>query len=512
MLLTTGTRANGEPPETGPRRQWTVAALVQELRALHGRGVRITQRGLLAAGQAKVLGAIDRLVGSIGRARALAQVPDPVTVRPTSTQQWSSARVISAIRERHRQGLPLATSRIPSTLRDAAIAWCGSWRDAITRAGLEYAVVRIKPMFPSREEVRRELRTLANAQPRMSAGELRRHRIGRAALYRYESLERALRASRVVDWPQRHRRPSQRRGVQMRPAIERRTLSRISTEGALRRRVELGLPLTLDVLRREYPDLVNAIRRHFGTINRARMSVGLQPTQLRWTVARLTEALRRRHRQGKSLRSETLRRDEPALHRAAVRLMGSAGRAVAALVPRARVAPLRDRATLLRALRARKAAGLSLRKQDVPGRLRGAARRFGMSWQDALEAAGLSLEEILPVRAWTADQVSAALRVLAREQPDMSVTSLRRTRPGRAGLNRFGSVEEAARRAGIDGWPTRRHLPLPGRQDVVRVLRARTRSGEALTMAATRRHDPRLVKAALKHFGTWRAALATVTG
>ena len=495
-------------PVGGPRRQWTQAALVGELRRLHDRGVRITSQALLAAGEARVLGAIHRLVGSIAEARALAQL-ELALRRPKATERWSEARVIATIRARARAGASLAASRVPRKLREAAITWCGSWREAVERAGLDYAATRVKPLPRPARHLRRELRQLAADRPDLTRADLRRHPVGAAAIRRYGRLEAALAHAGILRWPRAVRRPSSApRPARSRPPGARVALSRASTEGALRRWVERGHPLEARQLQREYPDLLNGVRRHLGGLNGARALLGLPAARRRWTRRRLAAELRARHRAGRSLAPETLRREAPALHAAARRLAGSVTRAVTALVRTAEDIPIRSGVKVRALLRARKRDGKSLEARDVSARLRSAARRFFGGWSAALAAADLVVEDAVARRTWTDADLVLALRALARERPHLTRRELHRTRVGAAAASRFGSLSRALTRAGLARWPRRVHRPLPGRDDVVGLLQRRRARGDVLTMAATRRDEPRIVKAALARFGTWRAAVA----
>ncbi|MBE7449232.1 MAG: hypothetical protein HS111_10135 [Kofleriaceae bacterium] len=502
------------PPGTGiaaesARKQWSEAALVAELRQLHARGVRITSRDLLSAGESKVLGAIARLLGSIERARELARLPELVVQRPSTPARWSTAKVLHELRRRHIAGLPLASSRVPPNLRDAAITWFGSWQRAIEDAGLDYAATRVKPLARTKRQVGKELRELARKEPTMSRARLRTHEVGVAAIRRYGSLDQALEAAGITAWPRRRRRDSGApRVARLRPPEERRTLSRAETEKALRRRDAEGRSVAESAMQRDDPDLMNAIRRHFGSINIAREAIGLAPHYQRWTVERVTTELRARHKAGKSMAPEAILREEPALYRAIWRRLGSVGAAIARVVPEAEDAPIRDERRVLAMIRLRKRKGLSLEKADVPSRLRAGAQRLFGTWQKALAAAGLDIDEELSHRTWTDEELLAAMRALAAEKPAMTVSELHRSRLGSTASKRFGTLAAALRLAGLTRWPRRLHRALPGRDDVLRLLRQRHSRGDVLSMPATRRDEPRLVKAALKHFGKWNAALA----
>ncbi|MBE7449761.1 MAG: hypothetical protein HS111_12935 [Kofleriaceae bacterium] len=500
-------------PVGGPRRQWTQAALVGELRRLHERGVRITSQALLAAGEAKVLGAIDRLIGSIAQARALAQL-ELVPRRPRELERWSAARVIAAILARDRASASLATSRVPRKLREAAITWCGSWREAVERAGLDYAATRLKPVPRPARRIRRELRQLAAAQPDLTRAALRRnHPSAPPQIRRYgrHRLTRRWRAPASSAGPARRRdarraRPAAPPGAAARARV---SALRASTEGA---EGGAGSSAAARSMRACSGAAVPELRRTAcagpGGLNGARVLLGRPPERQRWTRARLAAELRARHRAGLPLAPETLRREAPALHAAARRLMGSVTRAVTELVRTAEDVPIRHGAKLVALIRMRKRDGKSLEARDVPSRLRGAARRYFGGWTAALAAAGLVVEDEVARRTWSDAELVLALRALARDRPEMTRSELHRSRVGAAAASRFGSLARALSQAKLARWPRRLHRPLPGRDDVVRLLRLRRARGEALTMAATRRDELRGVKAALAHFGTWRAALA----
>jgi hypothetical protein len=88
----------------------------------------------------------------------------------------SEDEVIAQIRERHRRGLSLASSKVPRKLHDAAGYYLGGWRQAVEVAGLDYDQVRLTRPAYDRDEIIATLRALAKAHPRMTPSDLRRHR------------------------------------------------------------------------------------------------------------------------------------------------------------------------------------------------------------------------------------------------------------------------------------------------------------------------------------------------
>src|SRR5437763_8132687 len=117
---------------------WSRERVIAELRRLRDAGMAITVAALTAAGHAPLVGAVYRYIGAFPQARRLAGIA-PERHR----ERWNRKRAVAEIGRRHRAGLPLAHSRVPGPLREAAINHCGSWRAAIELAHLDYERVRL---------------------------------------------------------------------------------------------------------------------------------------------------------------------------------------------------------------------------------------------------------------------------------------------------------------------------------------------------------------------------------
>lgn len=111
---------------------------------------------------------------------------------------------------------------------------------------------------------------------------------------------------------------------------------------------------------------------------------------------------------------------------------------------------------VLAELRRRAATGEPLASSKVPARLEYAGRlRFG-SWGAAIAAAGLDYDSIRQPRQLSDEALFERLRALAAARPEMTLSELKTQTIGSTLFRRFGSLEEAARRAGLDEWPRRR--------------------------------------------------------
>ncbi len=123
------------------RRRWTEREILDALGDLFARGVPITVRGLVEAGQHRLAHAVNHF-GGLRRARRLAGLPPP-------RKQWrrnttDAPTVLREIKRRDQHGEPLASSRVPQPLRYAAERHFGSWRAAVAAAGIDYARVRLR--------------------------------------------------------------------------------------------------------------------------------------------------------------------------------------------------------------------------------------------------------------------------------------------------------------------------------------------------------------------------------
>jgi hypothetical protein len=171
--------------------------LIAKLRELFRRAVPITARGLIEAGEHRLLHAVHHF-GGLRRARRLAGLPTPRTRRLKN--RLDAENVLREIRRRHHEDEPLASTRIPVSLQSAAQRHFGSWRDAIEAAGLDYKQICLRQLG-SDEELMDRLRSLAQAWPQMTWLELRREPLGPSLRSRFGSLEEAVERARIDAWP-----------------------------------------------------------------------------------------------------------------------------------------------------------------------------------------------------------------------------------------------------------------------------------------------------------------------
>ena len=233
------------------------------------------------------------------------------------------------------------------------------------------------------------------------------------------------------------------------------------------------------------------------------------------TADEVVHWLQTRHRAGRHMSSEAASVDSSRFVRACYKRFGSWGAAMQAAGLGALIGgrvQLTSPAEVVRALRERHRGGLSLAlkraMRERPRLVRAACAQFG-TWQAALAAAGLG--EVPVQRALLSPQeVVQGLQAQHRRGAPMTAVATQRE-DGKlvyAACKHFGTWKAALRAAGLGKVVAASYpLPSPSAKDVVRMLQAWHRHGRDLSCTTVKRDDGRLFRAAYKHYGTWRAAM-----
>ena len=238
-----------------PRQAWSRERVIAEIRKLHRSGQHMSTSAVMAAGRNDLVIAANKYAGGWVRARSMAGVKFKAH-RAFSMPVWDAATVVAEIQARHREGLPLPLSKAPKSLTCAARRIFGSWRAAVTAAGIDYDSVLLLRQY-SDDELLAWLRNLARTSPHMSLYDLDKH--GKhtvACRRRWGSLEAAAKAAGLSDWPIRIRTPA---------------MSRLAVVRMLRKWKRDSLPLQISAVRQVEGGhhLINSAFHHFKTWNSA---------------------------------------------------------------------------------------------------------------------------------------------------------------------------------------------------------------------------------------------------
>ena len=245
---------------------------------------------------------------------------------------WSKSQILHELRSRHKSGRELSYNRMARVMQplvSAAAYHFGSYRSAVEQAGIDYATVARRPYW-TRVNI---IKLIKQAKRRgddlnWSAVIRRRDDLGRAAFA-------ALQPRLFGRWD----RALQAAGLDVDEVSRYRHWGRQSVAFELRSRAGDGEAVNSGALQRDDPGLHAAAVRYFGTFDDALRGARLDPAVVRrrrhWTREGVIAAIQELDRRRSNCSDSAVRRSEPALYGAAVRLFGAfiAARAAAGVDP-----------------------------------------------------------------------------------------------------------------------------------------------------------------------------------
>src|ERR1041385_296779 len=272
-----------------------------------------------------------------------------------------------------------------------------------------------------------------------------------------------------------------------------------------------------------YTELEAPLRRavllYWGNMGGARRALGLRaplaPRQA-WSRERVLVEIRKLHRSGQHMStSAVIAAGRSDLVIAAGKYVGSWVRArtlagVGFKAERSFNMPIWDAATVVAEIQARHREQQPLASSKAPKSLPAAARRIFGSWRSATEAAGFDYNSVLLLRHYGDDELLAWLRKLARRKPHMTLCQLDKHGGHTVACRRrWGSLERAARAAGLSAWPVRTRRAAASRDSVIQLLRKRSSAGQTLELSGVRAMPGGhyIINSVFHHFTTWNSAI-----
>jgi hypothetical protein len=237
-----------------------------------------------------------------------------------------------------------------------------------------------------------------------------------------------------------------------------------------------------------------------------------------WTNELILKELRRLHKAGADLSYNGLAKKKQSLVSAAAYHFGSYRAAIeAAKIDYAQVLrrPRWTRAEIIKLIKAASRDGKDLHwsavtlRRDQLGRAAFASlqtRLFG-NWHSALNAAGLDGQFIAKYRRWDRESIITEIRKRVRLKKPINSGGIQRRDPGlhAAAMRHFGSFDAALRAAKIDPLLVRQRKNW-SEAEVIHEIKALSKDGASLSDSAVRRASASLYGAAVRIFGTFIAA------
>jgi hypothetical protein len=387
-----------------PRRKWSQDRLIEALRAIAPYNYSFTQ--------------IRQMDPSLGYAARMQFGGWHAALKAAGLPQidhWNRQRVIDALQDRCRRGLPMTRMRHEDgALYSAAIRHFGSWSKALREVG----IVLLAPRKWSKELVIQELCDQYRCKGDINRVRCENDALRGAACKYFGGWRQAVLAAGLLhpprrEWSQKH-------------VIE-----------AIQRWQQVGRNLAQ--VWKEDPSLYHAAKRFFGAWSAALRAANFRPNRHHWTAKSVLGTIRTQIATGKT--TATIWRDST-LSSAAGLYFGSRCAALSAAGFPAQPPRRWTKKMVLDAIQTRHRKGLTLvcvGRQDRALAV-AAIRRFG-SWRKAMDAAGLKVVH----KRWTKDQIIRELRVRHWTQ-----TAGRDKVLESAAWRIFGSVRAAYVAAGID--------------------------------------------------------------
>jgi hypothetical protein len=233
---------------------------------------------------------------------------------------WDKTKILAALKRLHKQGADLSYNSLAKrqqSLVSAAAYHFGSYRNAVERAGIDYAEVVRRPRWTPAAIIRviKDAKR-GGKELHWSAVTKRRDELGKAA---FASLQQRLFGS----WD----RALHAAGLDADEVNRYRKWDKNTVISELKERFRDGDALNSGAIQRDDPGLHAAAVRHFANYDQALRAAKIDPDKVRqrrlWDRADVLKALKATRKSGKEVSDSTIRREQPALYGAAVRLFGS---------------------------------------------------------------------------------------------------------------------------------------------------------------------------------------------
>lgn len=249
--------------------------------------------------------------------------------------------------------------------------------------------------------------------------------------------------------------------IRIHSRLSRRTWTRERVLRAIAERRSQGLPLNSNAVQEADSSLEHAARKFFGTWHEALRAAGMDAEAIRlrvdWSRERVVEAIKARLSRGLPVNSKAVQRTDSALDWAGRKFFGSwedALRAAGVDVENMLGRRIRwTKESVLDAIRSRAKRGLKLNHGKAGSSLSQAAKKLFGSWDQALKAAGIDPNSVRRSRVWTKALVLERITQRRSKRQPLNVTALDDSGAGmliRAATKLFGSWDEALRAAGVD--------------------------------------------------------------
>jgi len=233
---------------------------------------------------------------------------------------WTKENILAALKERFKAGEDISYNELAHSqqaLVSAAAYHFNSYRDAVEKAGIDYAAITRRPRWTKARIVALIKMGHRDKQDlHWSAVTKRRDELGKAA---FASLQKRL----FGRWDA----ALEASGLKVSDVSRYRQWDKPAIVAEIKHRVSQKKDINSGTIQKDDPGLHAAAVRFFGKYDAALKAAKINPASVRrrksWSAEEVLRSLKQLARQGEHLSDGQVRREHPALYGAAVRLLGS---------------------------------------------------------------------------------------------------------------------------------------------------------------------------------------------
>jgi len=435
---------------------------------------------------------------------------------------WTEEKVIEQIKELDQIGEDLHLSSVKRNhiaLERAAYKLFGSWHSACEAAGFSSGKYRVhfrKGHYTS-ESVIEQILQMKQKGVNLSGSAIARENpsLSAAAISRFGTWYKAIEAAGIN--------PSDYRKEMAKGHWKKETIvNEIQTLGGK------GVDLSYTRAQEQYPSLVSAAEKRFGSWSNAILNSGLnydsfrkQLTARYWTKERMVSKLRELYLQGENIRPAILRKSYPGIYIWGRRLFGS----VEGLYRESGIDPDSiglprkwTREGVVQEIRKRVEEGKGIELNTIrteDSALLSTATRIFKNWFVALDAAGFDSAKMRKKAVngyWTESLITARIKEMAARGELLSSHYAQKMHSDVYGGAQkiYGSWGTAVEKSGFDYAAIRKKHGDYSKEELMDFLVKLRKDGVQLAFTTVRRINPSMTNSIIKIFGSYRKGVESI--
>ncbi len=264
--------------------------------------------------------------------------------------------------------------------------------------------------------------------------------------------------------------------------------------------------------------LVTATRRYYGGWPKAFKELGIQMNyapRVKWTKELVQREIIALMEKGESLKAIDVKKDHPNLYRAACNLFDGYNKAVESIGfkysdygKKVGWTKKEIQNEIKKLAKDKKPLNASWMAKNRSALYQAAKNKFG-NWGNAVDSIGIDYKKVRKLQKWDSDMLVNTIRKMYKDGEPLDAVYMRKHHQKllSAGEGIFGNWKTTIMVCGIDYDKVRRKREKWNKKNVLEAILERKQRNLSLSYKRTYHENSGLVNAAMKNFGSWRAAV-----